>query len=140
MQQVTKYTPIKQRLYPGILQNRKEKNFVQEFAAIVTHENKTFVPVMLRIYLTNAVTRACVWIYAGNSPTHPETYTGAGGNAGGYGYHRPGAAAYEAITKAGFKLAEAIDGRGDSAIEEAVHAIAQFLYPEATIYVHHAHA
>jgi len=140
MQQVTKYTPIKQGLYPGILQNRKEKNFVQEFAAIVTHEGKTFVPVTLRVYLTNAVTRACVWIYAGNSPTHPETYTGAGDNADGYNFNHLGTAAELAINRAGFTLAKSTDGQGAHEVGEALHAIAQFLYPEATIYVHHAHA
>lgn len=45
------------------------------------------------------------------------------GNAGGYGYHKASAAMQAAIHSAGIKISEPIDGRGDSAIESALHAI-----------------
>jgi hypothetical protein len=61
------------------------------------------------------------------------------GSAGGYGYHRPSAAAQEAIENAGFTLANRIDGVGESAMREAVLAIAAALgYPGA--FLHTAHA
>jgi len=116
MQQVTEYKPTtKTDGYPGITENRKENHFTDEWTAILTDQDgKIKTPVTLRTYGTNAKNYACLWVNCSAKGIH----TGAGGNAGGYGYHRPSASAYEAITKAGFKLAEAIDGRGDSAIEE----------------------
>lgn len=46
------------------------------------------------------------------------------GKASGCGYHKQSAAAGEAIRSAGIKLTLDIDGRGDSAVIEAMHAIA----------------
>lgn len=62
---------------------------------------------------------ASIWVYDKASGTH----TAGHGKAGGYGYHKPSAAVGAAIAAAGIKLDKDIDGRGDSAIEEAVVAI-----------------
>lgn len=107
---------------------------MQEFCAIVKQGNEFKTPVILRTYGTQAKNYACLWV--NNSPYH-----GSGsGSADGYGYHRPSAAAAEAIRTTGIVLNEDISGRGDGAIELAVLAIAKALHPRAKIYVHKAHA
>lgn len=72
-------------------------------------------PVTLRLYSTQARTTACVWVAGGGRGS---------GSAGGYGYHRPSAAAQEALNNAGFTFDRRFDGAGDSAIEEAMLAVA----------------
>jgi len=76
-------------------------------------------PVELRIYGTGTGNTACLWV------NHGEMHTQGSGRAGGYGYHRPSAAASEAIYNAGFTLSAPLSGVGDSAIEEAMLAIAE---------------
>lgn len=49
------------------------------------------------------------------------------GYASGCGYHKPSAALSEAIRSAGIKLAQPIGGWGDSAMEDALLAIARAL-------------
>ncbi len=74
---------------------------------------------------------AVLRIYAGRSKGASRIYASvwvhnkcAGtGWAGGYGYHKPSAAAMEALTNAGIKLDEPISGRGDRAIEDALNAV-----------------
>ena len=128
--------------YTKLAENRKENAFLQEFCAIIINKDGEIkTPVTLRTYGTAAKNYACLWIYAGKSVVHPETYIGAGGNAGGNGYHRPSAAAGEAIALAGIDLSEPIDGRGDGAIQNAVQAIAEYFFPDAKqISIHIAHA
>lgn len=46
------------------------------------------------------------------------------GKASGYGYCKRSAAFDEAVTSAGIKLAVRVDGCGDSAVDEALRAIA----------------
>ena len=90
-------------------------------------------PVTLRIYGTQARNYAAVWCN-GNG-----VYKSGTGSAGGYGYHRPSAAACEAINNAGITLDDDINGRGDSAIKEACEAIAKAIQPDAvTYYIHTA--
>lgn len=45
------------------------------------------------------------------------------GRANGYGYHKSSAAIQAALSSAGVKLAERIDGCGDRAITDALHAV-----------------
>lgn len=75
-------------------------------------------PVVLRLYGTGRRNYACLWV--NNAPI----FTQGSGWSGGCGYHRPSAAAQEAINNAGFALSEPIAGRGDDAICRAVMAIA----------------
>ena len=62
---------------------------------------------------------ASVWVC---SPTLPDT--SGHGKATGCGYHKASAAIQAAITSAGITLSEDIDGRGDSATETALRAVA----------------
>jgi hypothetical protein len=45
------------------------------------------------------------------------------GRANGYGYHKPSAALCAALTSAGIKLDEDIDGRGDDIMDDALIAV-----------------
>lgn len=98
--------------------------------------------VELRLYGTGNTNTAAIWVHAENmqdsgrgaEPIH----TSGSGAAGGYGYHRPSAAAGEAIRNAGFELSENISGVGESAIIRAVKAIAEAVgYPDCPVF--HAH-
>ena len=120
--------------------HRKEgKYYFNSYTAIVDgidYEGKPTkkTPVELRLYGTGSKNYACLWVNDIKSNIH----TSGSGSAGGYGYHRPSAAAAEAIMNAGIDLSEHIDGRGESAIEEAVKAIAEAL-GYVNPFVFHAH-
>jgi hypothetical protein len=101
----------------SISKNRKENHFYSEYAAIVYEDGKYRTPITLRLYLTNSVAYAVLWVDVG------DVYTGGSGRAGGYGYHRPSQAVEYAVKDAGFTLSEDIGGRGDEAIIEALKAI-----------------
>lgn len=73
--------------------------------------------ISLRLYGTGNRNFACLW--AGERR--------GSGMAGGYGYHRPSQAAEEAIRNAGFELDKSIGGAGESAMREALLAIAKAL-------------
>lgn len=57
----------------------------------------------------------------------------ASGTASGYGYHKGSAALADAISNAGIKLSENIAGRGNTAMHEALLAIARADCPDAEI-------
>lgn len=112
--------------------HRKEnsKCFFEEYS-IVTFDPSQIMPryrarkiVELRLYGTGNVNFACLWT---NTNDHGSR---GSGRAGGYGYHRPSAAAGEAIRNAGFELLTDdgkpmdIGGVGEQAIEQALCAIA----------------
>lgn len=102
--------------------HRKENNFLSEYLVIQPKYNllnesiEMKQVISLRIYGTNAMNYACLWVYAND-------YKSGSGSAGGYGYHRPSAAAEEAINAAGYSLDESISGVGESAIKKALNAI-----------------
>jgi hypothetical protein len=78
----------------------------------------------LRLYMSRSGDGASpiygsIWINGNNQ------HTSGSGMAGGYGYHKGSAAAGDAIVSAGIKLDRDINGRGDSAIREALTDIAQ---------------
>jgi hypothetical protein len=113
-------------------------------AACTNYEGKPDLkPVVeLRLYGTGNSNTAAIWVHESRfmpgDGTIIELHTSGTGAAGGYGYHRPSAAAAEAIRNAGFELSEDISGRGDSSIELAVKAIAEALgYPNCPVF--HAH-
>lgn len=98
--------------------------------------------VELRISSTSSAAYACAWLYSPkvkdkDGHTVKDAFWNSGsGRAGGYGYHRQSAAAESAFTRAGVKLSEAIGGRGDQAIREAVEAAGKALAPKgARVYV-----
>ncbi len=119
-----------------IRQNRKEKHFYQQYSVAVKDGKEIHVPVMLRLYGTGAMSYACLWVQRAGKD---QAWGSGGGRAGGYGYHRPSQAAGDAIINAGIELSEDIGGRGDSAIEHALKAIAEaYGYKNPTILSAHA--
>lgn len=103
-------------------------------AACTNYEGKPDLKavVELRIYGTGNSSSAAIWLHG------EDIHTSGTGAAGGYGYHRPSAAASEAIRNAGIELDQNISGVGDSAIESAVKAIAEMLgYIDCPVF--HAH-
>ena len=120
--------------------HRKEnKCYFDSYSAIVIRPDfdgkpSVFTPVELRLYGTGNTNSAAIWI----NDTASGIHTSGTGQAGGYGYHRPSAAAAEAIRNAGIDLDTNISGVGDSAIERAVKAIAEMLgYNDCPVF--HAH-
>jgi len=125
----TKFTPS----------HRKEgKGFHKEFALVLPHTDCPGGPranaiATLRIYWPGTVCYACLWI--NTEPVH----TSGSGSAGGYGYCKMSAAAGEAIANAGITLSRSISGVGESAVCEAMHAIAAALgHPDALLHIAHA--
>jgi len=108
--------------------HRKEgKCWFQEYSIITTNNayevkglKEANQVITLRIYGTGARNTACIWVnHTGFA------HTSGSGSAGGYGYDRKSAAAQEAINNAGFSLSQDIGGVGESAIREALQAIAE---------------
>lgn len=74
-----------------------------------------------------------------NSTT--QVNTAGGGRAGGYGYHKASAALEVALMCAGFTFSNAIAGRGETAMTEALKACAVALgYDTDHLFIHNAHA
>ncbi len=119
--------------------HRRENLFTTEYAMIVPPDksksyaiNRAAAIATLRIYATDAVHSAALWIDDG------DFHTSGTGKAAGGGYHRASSAAAEAICNAGFDLSEDIDGKGNGAIESAMIAIAYAIgHPEALLHVAH---
>jgi hypothetical protein len=66
-----------------------------------------------------SVVYCSVWIQG-----RADFYVSGYGTAGGYGYHRASAALEAALNSAGIRLSEGIHGAGDSAMREALDAVA----------------
>ena len=127
--------------------HRKEKRgFTEELAVIIHdprpwHERESRAPVVARIYWAGQTCYACLWadIRAVDSPGYSSDTRNGSGFASGGGYHKASAALQEAIQNAGFVLSEAIDGRGNGMMEDALLAVADACgYPEGRL--HRAHA
>lgn len=123
------------------LHRREQNGFMEEISILVPPAEWQRIykewrsVVTLRIYGTSARNYACLWTH-GDAPEHCRNGSGV---AGGYGYHRPSAAAQEAINNAGFVLSKPIDGVGDQAMREALFAVAAAIgFPDALM--HRAHA
>lgn len=75
---------------------------------------------------------AVAWLYG-------QGYRTATGVARGYGYDKASAAAFQAFTRLGIAFDKHWGGAGESAVRDALKAVARALdVPEA--FVHHAHA
>jgi hypothetical protein len=126
------------------ISHRKENHFYKQITAIAIHpDGRAYDAVILRLYATDAKSYACIWTHSNCAWNNAQDFWRNGsGTAGGYGYHRGSAAAAEAIYNAGIELSEDINGRGDQAIEEAVHAIARAIWEDSNIkiYITVAHA
>lgn len=116
--------------------HRKENSLHKEFALVIPssyRSNEARAIATLRIYWPGTVCYACLWINA--DPVH----TSGSGSAGGYGYCKMSSAAGGAIRNAGFQLDRSINGAGESAVCEAMHALAECLgHPEALLHIAHA--
>lgn len=98
--------------------HRKEKQAFYSYSLIDLDAGQESAVIRLYYSSTGARNYACLWV------SREGFYASGSGMAGGYGYHRPSAAAQCAFESAGIKLAEPIDGRGDSEIEGALKALA----------------
>lgn len=104
------------------------------FKAVVAFDGRDFArPVTARWWMgrstRSSVVRCTIW--ASNSH---HSFNGHG-SAAGFGYHKPSAALQAAIDSARIKLEFPIDGRGDSAEDEALTAIARALGYDTTTVV-----
>jgi hypothetical protein len=132
--------------------HRREKNgFHKEFSIITPHADcpggpRAYAIATLRIYWPGTVCYACLWVHVPGT-RHPfdtpqiqeGVHTSGSGSAGGYGYCKMSSAAGEAIANAGFTLSQSINGRGESAVCEAMHALAAELgHPDALLHIAHA--
>ena len=77
------------------------------------------VPVQARIYGTGTNCYVCLWVHSST------VNTSGSAKAGGYGYHKGSVALEHAIGNAGFALSGNIGGVGESAMREALLAIAE---------------
>lgn len=102
---------------------RKDNGFSGSFELLAVYKGQLVEIGSLRTYSPGTVSYACLWIYDRKTDTH----VSGTGNAGGYGYHKRSAAADEAIDNAGIVLSRRIDGAGDNAIKNALHAIGKAL-------------
>lgn len=77
-----------------------------------------------RLYGTGNLNTCCLWVFGIDANGK---CTQGSGQAGGYGYHRPSEALKMAIQNAGFTLSADIGGVGETAMREALLAIAKAL-------------
>ena len=112
------------------INHRKEDKLSKQFTVLVNGRDYEGRPcldelITLRIYWTNSRAYACIWIRGRKN----EFYASGSGFAGGYGYHKESAAMEEALESAGIVIdyRDSISGRGESAMESALMAIARKL-------------
>lgn len=122
------------------INHRKENHFQEEYSIIVNKKDYNGKPSIqsvasLRTYGTKSANYTCIWV----NDSAKNIHCSGSGSAGGYGYHRPSQAAQEALNNAGIYTSEDIGGRGDSAIESALIALAKKLGYRKFL-IHKAHA
>jgi hypothetical protein len=112
--------------------HRKENRGFNAEYSLITKDFKN--PITLRTYWTGGATHyACLWINT------DKIHCSGSGSAGGGGYDKESAAIAEAIQTAGITLSGNIGGRGQSAIYDAITAIAHEL-EIFDFYIHKANA
>ena len=111
----------------------RKKELIRAYDVVVNDNGRLANIITVRCYMgrsANASTMyASIWIY------DEKHHTSGTGKAGGYGYHKASAAIADAIESAGVTLNENIAGAGDSAIEQALEAIALALGYESCLVV-----
>ena len=125
--------------------NMHRKDSLHQEIAILDPSNGRAI-VTCRTYIPGTVAYVLLWI-SGNG-----VYARGTGKAGGYGYHKPSAALDSAIGDAGITLhgdvyggkrtdkRARISGVGDSAMVEALEAIARAVTGKRKFITHKAHA
>ena len=112
--------------------DRQYKNgLAHGYKAIAIIKGEAVDLVDLRIsYTSGGTAYACIWLYQPvnfDAGVMGSGWSNGSGSAGGYGYDKGSAAAATAIRSAGVQLSEDIDGRGASAVREAVKAVGEAL-------------
>lgn len=118
---------------------RRENSFWKEISLFdldsIKSGGKAVDVVNCRFYGGGSVVYCVVWCHL----WHYEKASARGmGKAGGYGYHKPSAAMSEALSDAGWQFSEGIEARGDTAMTEALQAIADHLGITQS-HIHHSH-
>lgn len=102
-----------------------KKELVNSWNVIVNSEDGLKNIITARCYMGRSASAstvyASIWVHSDNY------HTSGTGKAGGYGYHKQSAAIAEAIRSAGIELDKDIAGAGESAIDDALKAIAAAL-------------
>ena len=110
-----------------------KKELVNSWNVIVDSDDGLKNIITVRCYMDRSSSAstmyASIWIY------DEKHHTSGSGKSGGYGYHKASAAIADAIESAGITLNENIAGAGDSAIEQALEAIALALGYESCLVV-----
>lgn len=110
----------------------RKENSLHRQVSIIDRDTGAEI-VASRIYWPGSVCYACVWIH-GN-----EMHGSGAGKAGGGGYHMPSAAVEAALSDAGIALSEDVGGRGDTALEDALHAVAAAVTGKRKFFMVRAH-
>lgn len=97
---------------------RREKSFDSQLSLIDLDNGREIACV--RFYQPDEVVYCVVWI---DSDKPARGY----GKAGGGGYHKRSAAMGDALARAGVTLSEPINGCGDSAMDDALLALARHM-------------
>lgn len=113
---------------------RRESGFDREIAVLDPKTGQAILTA--RIYYPGSVAYCSLWV----SSRANGTYGRGQGKAGGYGYHKQSAALADAIADAGIVMSQHIGGVGETAMNEAVTAIAKALTGRRRFIVHSAHA
>ena len=129
-----KTKPIKPKYFDGLHRYRKEDHFYSQISAIEPSTGKEAVTCRFYAPLKGSTVYCCIWI---NGKKHSAS---GSGKAGGYGYHKPSAALQTAIETAGFKLSEDINGRGDSAMYDAIESLAKTVTGLRKLHIVKAHS
>ena len=102
-----------------------KKEIVSTLTVVAFRDGEFHHPVTARFYMGRASSASTVycdlWVSA------RDYCTSGRGQAGGYGYHKESQALEDAIESAGIKLSRSIGGVGDSAMRDAITAIASAL-------------
>lgn len=110
---------------------RKEDKLARQISIIDRDTGRELV--ICRTYYPATVAYCCIWIHG------PDAHGSGAGKAGGGGYHKESAALSEALRDAGIVLSESISGRGDSAMEDALAAVARAVTGKRKFYKVRAH-
>ena len=102
-----------------------QKELVSYWEVAVYRKGELTFPINVRCWMgrshSASVVHASIWA------NDRDTYLAGSGKAGGYGYHKESAAIDAAFRSAGIELAQSISGVGDTAIREALEALARAL-------------
>lgn len=123
---------------------RKEKGFYRQAVVIDSCDGTPVVTARWYWPGRDGASRCycCVWLRRIDQENGVYDCDGSGGGyAGGGGYHKPSAALDAALDAAGVELSDPINGRGETALDAALLAIARAaIGGKRRIFLSHAHA